>query len=151
MELKRIGTVRSPYTHVDQIPRCAAERLKERAVVEVDEAYAKGLADLEGFSHVILVVRFHLADREMLTVVPPIDDQERGVFATRSPMRPNHLGVCIVELEGIEGRRLQVKGVDVVEGTPLLDIKPYTPYDVRSPIEIGWLEGKVHDWYGVER
>lgn len=133
----------SPYSKVEQIPRCAAEKLEEVAVVEVFHDFSEGLQDLDGFSHVMLLVYLHEARETKLTVLPPIDDQVRGVFATRSPMRPNHIGVSIVELVKVEGSNLVVRGIDLLDGTPLLDIKPYTPYDARRSIEIGWLEGKA--------
>lgn len=145
MELYPIGTVRTPYTSKDDIPRCFAERLSEEAVVQVFPQFVEGLADLDGFSHVMLLTHLHEATSTMLTVHPPFDDPgaARGVFATRSPYRPNHIGVTIVELVRVEGGNLLVRGVDLLDGTPLLDIKPYTNYDNRSPIRIGWLEGKV--------
>ena len=144
-ELTPIGTVRTPYRTTDAIPCCAAEKLSEEAIVEVFPEFAEGLADLDGFSHVILLVHLHEARSTKLTVFPPVDDsgRPRGVFATRSPLRPNHIGLSIVELVRVEGTRLVVRGIDLLDRTPLLDIKPYTPYDARSPIELGWLEGKA--------
>lgn len=93
----------------------------------------------------ILLVYLHRTAGTKLKVYPPVDDsgRPRGVFATRSPHRPNHIGLSIVELVRVKGRELEVRGIDLLDGTPLLDIKPYTPYDARSPIEIGWLEGKA--------
>ena len=145
VEMVPIGVVHSPYTSVDDIPRCAAEKLEEEAIIEVFQEFTEGLADLNGFSHVILLVHLHEATSTKLTVVPPIEgnEQARGVFATRSPLRPNHIGLSTVELVRIEGRNLVVQGIDLLDGTPLLDIKPYLPYDARSSIEIGWLEGKA--------
>jgi tRNA-Thr(GGU) m(6)t(6)A37 methyltransferase TsaA len=145
VEMEPIGTVHTPYTASEEIPLCASERLEEVAVVEVFHDYAEGLADVDGFSHLMLLVHLHLTDVTKLLVHPPIDDsgQARGVFATRSPVRPNHIGVSIVELVKVEGRNLIVKGIDLLDGTPLLDIKPYIPYDQRTPCRIGWLEGKA--------
>ena len=148
MEIVQIGTVHSPYTELGQIPGCAVDRMEEVAVVEVFHEYSDGLQDLEGFSHVMLIVHMHKAEEEKLRVLPPIDDQERGVFATRSPMRPNHLGVSVVELLKVEGRNLVVKGIDFLDGTPLIDIKPFTSYDLQTPIRIGWLEGKSRQGKG---
>lgn len=150
MEIVQIGTINSPYKEIGQIPRCAVDRMEEVAVVEVFHEYSDGLQDLDGFSHVMLIVHMHKADEEKLRVMPPIDDQERGVFATRSPLRPNHLGVSVVELLKVEGRILFVKGIDLLDGTPLIDIKPYTSYDVQSPIRIGWLEGKTRQGKGPQ-
>jgi tRNA-Thr(GGU) m(6)t(6)A37 methyltransferase TsaA len=143
MEMRPIGTVHSPYTEVEDIPSCASERLEREAVVEVLPEYSGGLADVEGFSHLMLVAYLHRADTVKLTVVPPVDEtrSRRGVFATRSPLRPNHIAVTIVELVAVDGTRLRVRGVDLLEGTPILDIKPFMPYDAREPVRMGWLEG----------
>ncbi len=137
--------VRTPYRTKDAIPCSAADKLKEEAFVEVLPEFAEGLTDLDGFSHVMLLVHLHEAKSTRLTVHPPVDGSgtPRGVFATRSPYRPNHIGLSIVELVRVEGTRLVVRGIDLLDGTPLLDIKPYTPYDARAPIDIGWLEGKI--------
>lgn len=145
MEMKPIGVVHTPYMSVENIPLCASEKLEAVAVVEVFPDYVEGLRDVEGFSHLMLVVHMHEATGTMLTVHPPIDDEgkARGVFATRSPMRPNHIGVSIVELDRVEGHNLFVRGIDLLDGTPLIDIKPYMPYDVRTVIKVGWLEGKA--------
>ncbi|NIP35708.1 MAG: tRNA (N6-threonylcarbamoyladenosine(37)-N6)-methyltransferase TrmO [Thermoplasmata archaeon] len=145
MEVHPIGTVRSPYTSTGSIPLCASEKLDEEATVQVLPECVEGLADLDGFSHVILLVHMHKATTTKLTVHPPVDDSgmARGVFATRSPLRPNHIGLSIVELVRIEGGEMHVRGIDLLDGTPVLDIKPYTPYDARSPVVIGWLEGRA--------
>jgi len=141
--MRAIGMVRSPYTDIGSIPRCSEDRLDQLAEVEVFEEFAEGLVDVEGFSHLLLVTYLHRADRVKLTVVPPMDDRAHGVFATRSPHRPNHIAVSTVELVEVVGRTLRVRGVDLLDGTPVLDIKPYTRYDVRSDIRIGWMEGRV--------
>ena len=143
IQLMQIGTVHTPYHDLESIPHCALDRLGEVAVVEVHHEFADGLQDLEGFSHVMLIVHLHKAREERLIVVPRFDSERRGVYATRSPLRPNHLGVSIVELIKVEGRNLLVRGIDLLDGTPVLDIKPYIPYDVRAPLRIGWLEGKI--------
>ena len=145
MEIEPIGTIHSPYGSVEEIPLCASEKLEERAVVEVFQEYAEGLKDVEGFSHLLLLVHLHEAPGTKLVVNPPVDDEgkARGVFATRSPLRPNHIGVSIVELERVEGRNLVVRGIDLLDGTPLIDIKPYMQYDNRTAIKVGWLEGKA--------
>jgi tRNA-Thr(GGU) m(6)t(6)A37 methyltransferase TsaA len=142
-----IGTVHSPYRKMEDVPCCAIDRLSEVAVVEVDHDYSDGLSDLQGFSHVMIIVHLHKALEEKLVVTPRIDDTKRGVYATRSPLRPNHLGVSIVELIKVEGRNLLVRGIDLLDGTPVLDIKPYIPYDARSPLRLGWLEGKIAGTY----
>jgi tRNA-Thr(GGU) m(6)t(6)A37 methyltransferase TsaA len=112
--------------------------------VEVFPEYAAGLRSVEGFSHLTLLYHFHLASEPGLVVRPLLDTEPRGVFATRSPRRPNAIGLSTVRLVRVEGRVLHVEDVDVVDGTPLLDIKPYVPaFDYRDGARIGWFEGKV--------
>lgn len=109
--------------------------------VEVLSAYQDGLQDLDGFSHIILLYLFHRSRGFELKVVPFLDTTSRGVFATRAPKRPNPIGLSVVQLERIEGRILHVQGIDVLDGTPLLDIKPYVPeFDVQVEVRTGWLE-----------
>jgi tRNA-Thr(GGU) m(6)t(6)A37 methyltransferase TsaA len=143
MEFGPIGVVHSPYREIEEVPCCVMDRLSEVAVVEIFRDFKDGIEDLEGFSHVMLIVHLHKSPGPKLVVIPRVDTQERGVFATRSPHRPNPIGVSIVELVKIEGRNLVVRGIDLVDGTPLLDLKPYVPYDARSPLKVGWLEGKI--------
>ena len=145
MEFQPIGVAHTPYSSVDEIPRSASEKREEVAVVEVFRDFSEGLRDLDGFSHVMLLSYLHEARETKLTVYPPFDDsgQARGVYATRSPMRPNHIGVTVVEPVKVEGRNLLVRGIDLLDETPLLDIKPYIPYDAGMSIEVGWLEGKI--------
>ena len=103
--------------------------------------YKRQLQDLDGFSHVILLYHFDRSDGHELTVVPFLDDRPRGVFATRAPRRPNPIGLSVVKLERIEGRVLHIDGVDVLDETPLLDIKPYVPaFDAPAECRSGWLE-----------
>jgi tRNA-Thr(GGU) m(6)t(6)A37 methyltransferase TsaA len=112
--------------------------------VVVDAAYADGLADVEGFSHIILLYWFHRVQGYSLTVRPFLDDRPRGLFATRSPRRPNPIGLSVVELIERRGTVLRIRGVDVVDGTPVLDIKPYVPaFDAPEKARVGWLEGKA--------
>ncbi|GAB6135045.1 hypothetical protein JCM16307_05930 [Thermococcus prieurii] len=107
--------------------------------------YADGLKDIEGFSHIILIYHFHLARPGRLTVRPYMDNEEHGVFATRAPGRPNPIGLSVVRLLEVRRRRLTVENIDVLDGTPLLDIKPYVPeFDVHRVERIGWLEKNVH-------
>jgi tRNA-Thr(GGU) m(6)t(6)A37 methyltransferase TsaA len=115
------------------------------AVVEVYPEFAEGISDLEAFSHLLLIFHFHLSEGYKLKVIPFADTVERGVFATRAPRRPNSIGVSVVNLERVEGNNLHIRGIDMVDGTPLLDIKPCVPHLYPSPDEVrmGWLEGKV--------
>jgi tRNA-Thr(GGU) m(6)t(6)A37 methyltransferase TsaA len=108
--------------------------------VDVNPAFAAGLKDLEGFSHIILLYHFHCSRGPLLEVTPFLDTHTRGIFSTRAPRRPNPIGISIVRLTSIEGARLVIKDVDILDGTPLLDIKPYVPeFDHRDVEKIGWL------------
>jgi tRNA-Thr(GGU) m(6)t(6)A37 methyltransferase TsaA len=112
--------------------------------VEVIPEYGDGLKDLDGFSHVFLLYHFHLSQGYSLTVKPYLDDSLRGVFATRAPRRPNAIGISVVRLVAIEGCTLHIEDLDIVDSTPLLDIKPYvSEFDCREAERIGWLSGKA--------
>jgi len=140
-----IGTVHSPFKDPEGTPiqPPGAEGVEGR--VEVFPEYAEGLTDLEEFSHIILLYHFHLSKKSPLLVKPFMDDEYHGVFAMRGPGRPNSIGLSILRLVSIEENTLHVKDVDIVDGTPVLDIKPYVPeFDIREVERIGWLERNVH-------
>jgi len=140
-EFKPIGIIRSPYTELAGMPIQPAGAVGVRGTVEVLDEYADGLQDLDGFSHIILIYEFHRSRGFDLKVVPFLDSTPRGVFATRAPRRPNPLGISVVRLEGIEGPAIHVLDIDVLDGTPLLDIKPYVPtFDPQGGVRVGWLE-----------
>jgi tRNA-Thr(GGU) m(6)t(6)A37 methyltransferase TsaA len=135
-----IGIIHSPFIDKSQTP-IQASRSQARGVVEVYPEYAEGLQDLEGFSHIFLLYTFHESSGYSLLVKPFLDDQLRGLFATRYPARPNPIGLSVVKLISRKGNSLEVEGVDMLDGTPLLDIKPYIPdFDVRSNTRDGWYE-----------
>ena len=114
--------------------------------VEIFPEFVQGLKDLEGFSHIILLYHFHLSKPFSLLVKPYLDDELRGVFATRAPSRPNPIGLSIVQLLSIEENILRIRDVDIVDGTPLLDIKPYVPkFDHRENAKIGWMEKNIKE------
>lgn len=139
-----IGTIRSPHPEPQGTPIQASAAAGVRGSVQVFDEYAEGLADVAGFSHLILIYRFHIGSRTDLTVTPFLDRQTRGVFATRSPARPNRLGLSIVRLIGVDGCTLTIEDVDIVDGTPLLDIKPYVPaFDQREATAIGWFAERL--------
>ena len=139
-----IGVARSPFREMKNTPIQPSAARDTEGQVDVYPEFAEGLKDLEGFSHVILVFHCHLAGKYSLRVIPYMDDELRGVFATRAPSRPNPIGISVVRLLRIEGSRLAVKGLDIIDGTPILDIKPYVPEFVPpGPVEIGWLEKRV--------
>ncbi len=108
--------------------------------VRLFQEYSEGLRDLEGFSHIILIYYFHRTQGYSLLVKPFMDEVSRGVFATRAPARPNPIGLSVVRLEKVEGSTLHIRDVDILDGTPLLDIKPFVPaFDSREQVRIGWL------------
>jgi tRNA (adenine37-N6)-methyltransferase len=135
-----IGIIHSQFTDKFQTP-LQASRSQAKGVVEVYPEYAEGLQDLEGFSHIYLLYTFHKSTGYSLLVKPFLDDQLRGLFATRYPARPNPIGLSVVKLISRKDNCLEVEGVDMLDGTPLLDIKPYLPdFDVRSDTRNGWYE-----------
>jgi tRNA-Thr(GGU) m(6)t(6)A37 methyltransferase TsaA len=136
-----IGTIYTPFKGIEQVPIQPTGAAGIRGTVEVLPEFVAGLKDLDGFSHIILLYHFHRVSQVKLTVVPFLDVEPRGVFATRAPSRPNPIGLSIVRLLGIEANVLQVENVDIVNGTPLLDIKPYVPaFDHNQVERTGWLE-----------
>jgi tRNA-Thr(GGU) m(6)t(6)A37 methyltransferase TsaA len=138
-----IGIIHSPFRSGEDVPIQSAYAEDVAGTVELFPEYLDGLKDLGQFSHLILIYHFHLSRGYELEVKPFLDEQSHGVFATRAPRRPNHIGISTVRLNSIEGSVLHVAGVDIVDGTPLLDIKPYIPdYDDRAGVRVGWLEGK---------
>lgn len=142
---KQIGIIHSPFKDVKGTPiqPLGAKGINGR--VELFPKYAKGLKDLEEFSHIILLYHFHLLKKVELRVKPYMDNQEHGIFAIRAPNRPNPIGISVVRLLKIEKNTLYIQDVDILNGTPLLDIKPYVPeFDVRKTEGIGWLKKKVY-------
>lgn len=155
ISLNPIGIIRSPFNELKNMPIQPKGAGDIEGEVIIDEEYLDGLRDLEGFSHIYLIYRFHLASRVELTVTPFLDNEKRGVFSTRSPLRPNHVGMSIVELVRIENNKLIVKGIDILDGTPLLDIKPYIEkFDHVENSRSGWMtaeEGEVRKKRSDER
>jgi tRNA-Thr(GGU) m(6)t(6)A37 methyltransferase TsaA len=141
-QMHPIGIIHSPFTDKSQTP-IQASRSQVTGFVEIYPEFAEGLQDLEGFSHIILLYVFHESIGYSLRVKPFLDDQERGLFATRYPARPNPIGFSVVRLISQIGSVLEVEGVDMLDGTPLLDIKPYVPdFDIRTDARSGWYESR---------
>ncbi len=137
-QLRPIGIIHSSFIDKSETP-IQASRSQAKGVVEVYPEYAEGLQDLEGFSHIILLYFFHELSGFSLLVKPFLDDQLRGVFATRYPARPNPIGLSVVTLISRNDNILQVEGLDILDGTPLLDIKPYvSDFDVHTGTRSGW-------------
>ena len=138
-----IGIVHSPFKEVEGMPIQPSGAVGIKGTVEVFTRYSAGLKDITGFSHIILVYHFHLSKGYALEVKPFMEEEAHGIFAMRAPARPNPIGISVVRLVRIEGNVLHIADVDVVDGTPLLDIKPYVPdFDLREVERIGWLAGK---------
>jgi tRNA-Thr(GGU) m(6)t(6)A37 methyltransferase TsaA len=141
-----IGIIHSPFEVVKGMPIQPTAAEGSTGTVEVKPEYADGLKDIEGFSHIILIYHFHLSDGYSLEVTPFMDDHLHGVFATRAPRRPNPIGISVVKLVKVEGHTLHVEDLDVVDGTPLLDIKPYVPaFDVQEAQRTGWLSKRTYN------
>ena len=144
IKYKQIGIIHSPFKEPKGTPIQPTTAKGIEGTVEVFEEYTKGLKDLEGFSHIILVYHFHLISNFSLKVKPFMDDQIHGVFSTRAPIRPNPIGISVVRLARIERNMLWIKDLDIIDGTPLLDIKPYVKeFDEKDVEKKGWLEKNI--------
>ena len=134
-----IGVVRSPYHETREIPKGMGAKHEAEGVLEILPEFEVGLTDIEGFSHLYVIWVFHHSQGTELLSTPPSDDRPHGVFATRSPRRPNPIGLSVVELSRREGRELHVCGLDMLDGTPILDIKPYLSSIPPGSLRRGWL------------
>jgi len=141
IEFQPIGVIHTPFTVLESMPIQPAGGDGVQGTVDVFEEYRAGLKDLDGFSHIILLYHFHHSREYRTHVVPFLDSQPRGVFATRAPRRPNPVGLSVVRLNRIEGGVVHIENVDILDGTPLIDIKPYVPeFDAQDDVRAGWLE-----------
>jgi len=141
IKFKPIGIIHSPYTKLQGMPIQPSSARGVKGQVEIYKKYLPALSDLDGFSHIYLLYHFHLTQSVQLKVIPFLDDQERGLFATRAPKRPNPIGLSVVKLIRVEGHILHIENIDVVDGTPLLDIKPYVrEMEAVENLRIGWLQ-----------
>jgi len=139
--LHPIGVIKSPYKKIKDIPIQGKFRQDVEAWLELEDKYAEGLKDLEKFSHAILLYYLHKSDKENILGKPFLEDVEHGIFAIRSPHRPNHIGLTIVKIKCIKKNKLYFTNVDMLDGTPLLDIKPYIKYiDSKDDAISGWIE-----------
>jgi len=143
MRLIPIGIIRTPFKEKYKTP---IQPFKSKAIgkIQVYKKYEQGLKDIDGFSHIIIIYRFHKSKGYKLLVKPFLDDNIRGVFSTRTPRRPNQIGLSVVRLIKKKNNILIVKGIDVFDKTPLLDIKPYVPeFSAKTKVKVGWLKGKL--------
>lgn len=139
---RSIGVIHTPYKEVEGMPIQPVSDSALQGKIEIFPEFSEGLMDLEGFSHIVLLYHFHKVPGSKLTVVPYMDTHPRGVFSTRSPARPNPIGMSVVELKRRDGNLLTISAIDVLDGTPLIDIKPSIPrVDHKEVTRLGWLEG----------
>ena len=140
-DIEPIGLIHSPFTTIEDMPIQPKGAAETAGHISIFDEYVGGLQDLDGFSHIYLLYFFHKATRTRMHVIPFMDEQPRGVFATRSTLRPNHIGLSIVNLTRVEGNRIFVKGIDILDGSPLLDIKPYIhQFDAVQKSVSGWMK-----------
>ena len=145
IQYKPIGIIHSPFREPKGTPIQPAGARGINGIVEIFPEYTEGLKDIGGFSHIILIYHFHFSKGSTLLAKPYMDKETHGVFAMRGPSRPNPIGISVVRLIKVEGNELHIQDMDIVNGTPLLDIKPYVPeFDTRELARIGWLEKNVH-------
>ena len=140
-----IGVIHSPFKDLEGMPIQPIGAKGIKGEIHLNEAYVEGLDDLEGFSHIILIYHLHLCNDHILKVKPFLDNTKRGIFSTRAPKRPNPIGLSVVRLEKIEGTTIHISNVDIIDRTPLLDMKPYIPqFDISEDekVCIGWFENK---------
>ncbi len=141
IKYKSIGIIHTPFKHPKGTPIQASGAKETKGKIEVFSDFEKGLKDLNGFSHIILLYHFHLSKKPELLQIPFLDYEPRGVFAMRSPSRPNSIGLSVVRLDKIEKNIIYISDIDIVDGTPLLDIKPFiSKFDLRKNTKSGWLD-----------
>ena len=139
--IKPIGTIHSPYKAADEIPIQGRFDDTIEAYIEIKNQYTPGLKDLDGFSHAIILFYFHKSTKEDIQAQPYLENKTRGIFAIRSPHRPNHIGLTVVKINKISNNRLYFTHVDMIDQTPVIDIKPYIHhFDHREQVKSGWLE-----------
>ncbi|MDX1645287.1 MAG: tRNA (N6-threonylcarbamoyladenosine(37)-N6)-methyltransferase TrmO [Thermoanaerobaculia bacterium] len=140
IEMQPIGVVRSPFTDVDQSPKGPGAEHRAEGTLDIRPELEAGLDDIEGFSHLFVIWVFDRLSSYELTVTPPTDTRRHGIFATRAPMRPNRIGLTVVRLLERRGNELRVRGVDMLDGSPILDLKPYLSSVPPEDLARGWLE-----------
>ncbi len=146
IEFNSIGTIHTPFKTREGMPIQPSAAKQVEGHIEVFSQYTDCLDDLAGFSHIYVLFHLHKSGAYRSKIVPFLDDCERGVFSTRSPSRPNAIGLSLVELTSVEGNILKIKNVDIIDGSPLIDIKPYVPiFEDPEDVRTGWLEGKKEE------
>jgi len=139
--MEPIGTIHSPFSFGDPMPVQSIEGRDIEGYIELLPEYIDGLKDLDGFSHIILLFHIHLNKKVKMQTRPFMENEYRGIFATRSPSRPNHIGMSVVRVDRVNGNRIYIRDLDIVDGTPLLDIKPYIKViNEKDKVKLGWFE-----------
>lgn len=141
-----IGIINTPYKRKEGMPiqSISAEGIK--GTITIEKKFIKGLEDLDGFSHIYLIYHFHKSENYALLTKPFLDGKSHGVFATRAPQRPNPIGISVVKLIGMKDNVIKIENIDMLDGTPLLDIKPYIPdFDIHKVEKVGWVAGKAEN------
>ena len=148
---KAIGVIHSPFKDIKGMPIQPSGAKGIEGTIEISPDFIEGIKDLDGFSHIMLIYNFHLSKGYTLSVKPFVDDKLHGVFATRAPRRPNPIGISVVKLIKVEGNILHIENVDIIDGTPLLDIKPYiSEVDAHEVEKTGWLSGKAEKMHSMK-
>jgi len=146
-----IGIINTPFKSRIGMPIQPSGAKGIKGTVSIRKEFAVGLENLDGFSHIYLIYHFHKSDSFALKTKPFLDEKTHGVFSTRAPQRPNPIGISIVRLNGIKGNILEIENVDMLDGTPLIDIKPYVPaYDIQEVDKIGWLSDKTGNMNSIK-
>ena len=144
LSYRPIGIISSPFKENIGIPRQSVGASDIKGTVKIFDEFSEGLKDLDGFSHIVVIFHLHRVTKWSLKASPPWDCRSHGVFATRSPYRPNPIGISVVQLESVDNNILHIAGIDMADGSPVLDIKPYIPdLNPTKDIRIGWLTNKV--------
>lgn len=149
IEFSPIGIIHTPFKTIENMPIQPTADKSSEGWIEIYDEYSDGLADLDGFSHIYLLFYLHECNSYQLKVKPFLDTVERGIFATRSPARPNPVGLSVVTLMSVTGNILKIQGIDILDGTPLIDIKPFVPmFEDRTNVRTGWFSDKEKDLPG---
>lgn len=141
-----IGVINTPFKSREGMPIQSSGAKGIKGTITVKKEFEEGLEDLDGFSHIYLIYHFHKSDNYTLKTKPFLDDKPRGVFSTRAPKRPNPIGISVVRLIRVKENTLEIENVDMLDGTPLIDIKPYIPdFDIQKVDKVGWINNKIDD------
>lgn len=149
IEFSPIGIIHTPFKNVNNMPVQPTADASAEGWIEIYDEFSEGLADLGGFSHIYLIFHLHESKGSRLKVIPFLDTVERGIFSTRSPARPNPVGLSLVKLVSVTGNILKIQGLDILDGTPLIDIKPFVPmFEDAGDVRTGWFSGKEKEIQG---